>query len=48
MISMIHVLINHTFPLVIICYVVVGSEFSEDKFVAKVKMEIVVSKEQVY
>lgn len=24
-----------------------GSEFSEDKFVAKVKMEIVVSKDQV-
>lgn len=29
-------------------YCSAGSEFSEDKFVSKVKMEIVVSKDQVY
>jgi hypothetical protein len=29
------------------CYCFAGSEFSEDNFVAKVKMEIVVSKDQV-
>lgn len=31
----------------VLVYHPVGSEFSEDKFVAKIKMEIVVSKDQV-
>ena len=32
----------------VLVYHAAGSEFAEDKFVAKVKMEIVVSKDQVY
>ena len=41
-VGVVKVFINHTS-----CFNTAGSEFSEDNFVAKVKMEIVVSKDQV-